>query len=110
MRAWRNPEDHVIAIGTGAVLAHAVATLLGAEVLLIAKVDERVEVFDALGPYVAAATAIAAIGTAKLDKFLAPEADAAVAAIARLHINFDNIEELHAARLQNLAIIGRRNS
>ncbi len=69
MRAGRNLDDDVVAIGAGAVLAHAVAAALGLEVLLIAIVDERVEVFDALDPHVAAASAVAAIGAAELDEF-----------------------------------------
>ena len=51
--------------------------VLGLEVLLIAVVDQRVEVGDALDPDVAALAAVAAVGAAELDELLAPERDAA---------------------------------
>ncbi len=64
LRAGRHLDDAVIAVGAGAVLARSVAALLRLEVLLIAIVDQRVEVIDAFGPHVAAPAAVAAVGAA----------------------------------------------
>ena len=83
----------------GAVLAHAVAALLRLEMLLVAVVDQRVQVRHALDDHVAAFAAVAAVGPAELDELLAPEADAAVAAVARAHIDLGLIEELHGKGL-----------
>ena len=82
LRARRHRDHHVLAGGAGAVLAHAAAAALGLEVLAVAVVDQRVEVGDALHPHVAALAAVAAVGAAELDELLAPERDAAVAAVA----------------------------
>ena len=75
LRAGRHLDDAIGAVRAGAVLAHAVAAALGLEVLLVAIVDQRVEVVDALDPDVAALAAVAAVGSAELDELLAPEAD-----------------------------------
>ena len=83
------------AAGAGAISAHSVVSAFGAEVLLIAVVDQRVEVGDAFGDHVAAASAVAAVRAAELDIFLAPEADAAVAAATGANICTGLIEELH---------------
>ena len=71
--------------------------------LLIAVVDERVEVLDGFGPDVAALAAIAAIGTAELDELLAAEMDAAIAAVAGAHVDLGLIEELHRANVSKRA-------
>ena len=44
--------------------------------LLVAEVDQRVQIVHRLDDDVAAAAAIAAVGPAELDELLAPEADA----------------------------------
>ena len=49
--------------------------LLRLEMLLVAVVDERVQALDALDEDVAAAAAVAAVRTAELDEFFAPERD-----------------------------------
>ena len=49
----------------------------------------------------AAGAAVAAIGTAELDVFLAPEAQAAMAAVTGADINGGFVDELHGATLQN---------
>ena len=48
LRADRNLEHHVLAVGAVHVLAHAVAAGLGLEVLLVAVIDQRVEAVDRL--------------------------------------------------------------
>ena len=63
--------------------------------LLIAEIDQRVEIFDALGPDAPALAAIAAVGPAELNKLLAPEREAAIAAIPRANVNFCLIQETH---------------
>ena len=98
LRAGRQLQHHVGAAGAGAVLAHAVAALLRLEVLLVAIVEQRVEVRHAFEDDVAAFAAVAAVGSAELDIFLAAEADAAVAAVAGAHIDLGFIEELHLER------------
>src|SRR5262245_8231258 len=65
--------------------------------LLIAVIDERVEPRDAFGNDIAAATAIAAVGTAERDEFLPAERDAARAAIAGADEHLRLVEEFHAA-------------
>src|SRR6202163_1185470 len=70
----------IIAVGAGAVGAHAVAALLRPEVLLVAVVDEGVEAVDAFDHDGAAAAAIAAVRPAIFDEFLAAKGNAAVAA------------------------------
>jgi hypothetical protein len=85
-------------IGAGraaAVLAHAVAAVLGLEVLLVAIVDQRVEALDRDRNDIAAAAAIAAVRATELDELLAPETDAAGAAVAALDVDLGLIEELH---------------
>src|SRR5690349_14858499 len=69
--------------------------LLGAEVLLVAVVDQGVEVGDRLDDHVTAAAAIAAIGPAELDELLTAEGDDAGTAVARFHIDLRLIEEFH---------------
>ena len=63
--------------------------------LLVAVIYQRVEAVLANGDNVAAATAVAAVGTAEGDIFLAPERGAAIAAVAAFYVNFRFIEEFH---------------
>ena len=82
LRADRHLQHHVVAAGAVAVLAHAVAAGPRLEVLRVAVVDQGVEAVDRLDHDVAAAAAVAAARAAVLDELLAPERDAAVAAVA----------------------------
>jgi hypothetical protein len=51
LRADRHFQgDDVVAMGAGAVAAHAVNAGLGLEMLLVAVVDQRVEAVDAFDP------------------------------------------------------------
>ena len=74
------------------------AALLRLEVLLVAIVEQRVEVRHAFEDDVAAFAAVAAVRSAELDVFLAAEADAAIAAVTGAHIDLGLIEELHFQR------------
>jgi len=76
-----------------------VPALLGFEVLLVAIVEEGVEVRHAFQDDVAAPAAVAAVRPAELDILLPPEADGAVAPVAGADINLGLIEELHGEGL-----------
>ena len=95
LRADANLERHVVAIGAGTVLAHAVHADLGLEVLLVTKIDQRVEAIDGLNPDIAAAPAVTSVGPAELDEFLTAEGDAARATITRPDIDLCFIEKFH---------------
>ena len=99
LRTGRHFQHHVGAVGTGAILALAVAALLCLEMLLVAVVEQRVEIGHALDDHVAAFAAVAAVRATELDELLPPEADAAVAAVARAHIDLGLIEKLHGKGL-----------
>jgi hypothetical protein len=89
--------------------AHAVHAGLGAEMLLVAVVDQRVQPVDRLDPDVAAAAAVATVRSAELDELLAPERDRASAAIAGADIDFCLVEKLHFGLLRgrsSVAITG----
>ena len=93
--ADRHLEHHVGRRRAGAVCAHAVAAGLRLEVLLVAVVDQRIEPVDALGHHIAATPPVAAVRAAELDEFLAPERDAAGAAVAGADENLGLVEKLH---------------
>ena len=95
LRADRHLQHDVVAAGAVAVLAHAVAAALGLEVLRVAVVDQGVEAVHRLDDDVAAAAAVAAVRAAELDELLAPERDAAVAAVAGADVDLGFVEELH---------------
>src|SRR3546814_12970549 len=71
------------------------ATALGAEMLLVAVVDQGVQPVDAFDPDVAALAAVAAVGAAVFDELLAAEAHGTGAAMAAFDIDLGLIEELH---------------
>ena len=95
--AGRHLEHDVVAVRAMAVLAHAVAAVLGLEMLLVAIVDEGVEPVDRLRRSRRRPAAVAAVRPAELDEFLAPERHAAVAAVAGADIDLGLVEELHGA-------------
>ena len=64
-----------------------------------AKVGERVHALDGFQVHAAAETAIAAVGAAEGHEFLAPETDAAAAAVAGLHLEFGFVDEFHRSLL-----------
>ena len=103
LRADRDLQHRIGAPAARAVLPHAVPAGLGLEMLLITKVDERVEPVDAFGDDIAAAPAVAAVGPAELDELLAPKRHAAGAAVARTHMHLGLIEELHRGPIHEQA-------
>src|SRR3984957_15616519 len=96
LRPDRHFQNRVGAAAASAIATHAVHAGLGLEMLLVAKVDERVEAVGAFDHDVAAAPAVAAIGAAELDEFLAPERDRARAAVARANVDARLIKKLHS--------------
>src|SRR6185437_15454109 len=95
LRADGNAQHDGLACCAAAVGAHAVMALLRLEMLLVAIVDERIEIGHGLDDDVAAAPAVAAVGSAELDEFLAPEAARAGPAVAALHEDLSLVEEFH---------------
>src|SRR5690606_1965251 len=95
LRAGRNLEHDVSALGARAVTAHAVAAGLGLEVLLISIVDQSIKAVDRLDPDIAAPAAVAAIRPAEFDEFLAPERHASGASVAGAGIDLGLVEEFH---------------
>jgi hypothetical protein len=63
--------------------------------LLVAVVDQGVEIVLSDENDVAALAAIATVRSAELNKLLAPEARRAGAAVAALHIDFALVEKFH---------------
>ena len=93
----RHLEGQGLAAGAAAVLAHAVIAAAGAEMLLVAVVDQGVQIGHGLDDDVAAAPAMAAVRPAELDEFLAAEGDGPGPAVAALHIDLALIEKFHAS-------------
>ena len=88
MSANWNLDNYGFTLGAGPIAAHAVDASGGLEVLLVAEIDESVEIVHADEFDIAPATAVAAVGAAELDEFLTAETDAAVTAITALDIDF----------------------
>src|SRR3546814_6962471 len=97
--ADRDDDGGVLAALAVALLAHAVLAALRAEPLLVAEVDQGVEVLRRLQPHAAAVAAIAAIGPAERDELLAPETDAAVAAVSGSDGDFGFVDQFHGAEI-----------
>src|SRR5690606_28645354 len=95
LRAHRNLQHDILALGAGALAPHAVHAGPGPEVLAVAIVDQRVQPLHGFCPDIAATAAIAAVRSAELDEFLAAERDAAGAAIAGTHVDFRSVEKFH---------------
>ena len=97
LRSHRHFQHDVIGIGAMAGTAHAVAAGSGLEMLLVAIVDEGVQIFHRLDPNVAAMPAIAAIRAAAFNEFFAPEADGARTPVARADVDFALVEKFHGS-------------
>src|SRR5690606_20008221 len=109
-RARRHLDDAVFAPCPRTVAPHAVDAALGLEVLLVAVIDQRVEIGHAFDDHIATATAVAAVRPTEFDELLAPEAQAAVAAITGFDIDLGEVEKLHGRRLQKRTPVGRSSS
>ena len=103
-RSEGNPQDKVGAVGAVAFCTLAVGAALGAEVVLVAVIDERRELGVGNHHDVAAVAAVAAVGAALRDKRLATEGHAARSAVAALDIDMREIgESIFHVRLQSRA-------
>ena len=76
-------------------LPGAVAALRRPEMLGVAEVDQRVQVIGGDEHDVAPLAAIAAVGPAELEVFLAPERDHAVPAVTGAEVDLGLVEEFH---------------
>ena len=108
LRARWHLEHGVLAGRTRPVGAHAVLAVASGVMLLVAEIDQRVVIFDALGPDATAPAAIAAVGSAEFDKLLAPEREAAITAIPRANVNFCLVKETHNPHLRRVALRGKQ--
>ena len=90
-----NGHGLAMAARAGAVAARAARSARGPEMLGVAKVDQRVQPADRLGPDIAALAAVPAVGAAVGNELLAPETDSARAAGPRTDIDLGKIEEFH---------------
>src|SRR5581483_9193219 len=97
LRADRDLEHSVGAVGAVAILAHSAAAVFGEEMLLIPVINQRVEAGNGLGDNVSAPATVAAVRSAKLDKLFAPKRYAAVSAVAGADIDLGFIKEFHVA-------------
>jgi len=93
--AHGHAQHFVIAIRAGAVPSRAGTPVFRFLMLLIAIVDQRVEVRGGLDDHVAALAAVAAVRPSEFDEFLPPEADASRAAVAAADDDFGLVEEFH---------------
>src|SRR5262249_30662892 len=94
-RADRNTNDGVLTLLAGHLPAHPVLAALGGERALVAKGAGGVQASGGDEPDTAAVAAVAAAGPAERNEFLAPEADAAVAAVAGVDGDFGFVDEFH---------------
>ena len=97
LSADRDLDNQVLAAGTGAVATRAALAARCPQMLGIAKVDQRIEAFHSTKDNVSPLAAIASVGSAKLDIFLAPETDSTGPAPTGAHVDLGLIEKMHVA-------------
>ena len=78
-----------------AAAAAAIFAALRLEMLAIAEIDQCVQALGHFEHDIGATAAIAAVGSAFIDEFLAPERGTARAAITAAQVYLGLIEELH---------------
>ena len=89
----RDPEDDGLAVLAGAALALAGLAVDGGELALVAEVHERGHVLVHGEDDVAAAAAVAAVGAARRDVFLAVEGDGAGPAVPGADLDGDFVNK-----------------
>ncbi len=99
LRSDGNLDDEVGSAGAGPVRAGAAGAALGAEVLRVAEVDQRIEAGHRLEDDVAALAAVAAVGATEFDELFTAKTDRARATGAGTHVNFRLVEEMHGGEL-----------
>src|SRR5262245_42536593 len=102
--ADRHPQDELLAALAVLILVAAVLPALRLVVAAVLVVEERRELRVGDDHHAAAVAAVAARRSAARNVRLAPEGDAAVAAVARLHVNGGLVDEVHGplARIASL--------
>ena len=90
-RAYRHFDDHVRAGLARAAVGQAVHAVFGEELALEAEVHQRVHALGGKELHVPATAAVAAVRAAGLHVFFPVEGDAAVAAVARLDRDVDDV-------------------
>ena len=96
-RADRDGQNHVRAGMSGAIGTFAVASAIGFEFAIVAIAQQGVVVRIGFQINAAAMAAVAAGRPAARHEFLAAERDAAVPAVAGLHIDFGFVDEHHGS-------------
>src|SRR5207342_3436524 len=99
----RHGDGEVVAGLAVHLPAHAVLAAPGAELLLVAEVDQRVEVLVGDQPDAAAIATVAAIGAAERNELLTAEANATVAAVTCDDLDFGFVDEFHGKELDRKA-------
>ena len=92
-RAWRHPDDQILAVASVPVRALSVCTAFGSPELAVGQSREVVDIAFGYHDDAAADAAVPTVGTASRDVPLTPEADTARAAIARMDFDFDTIHK-----------------
>src|SRR5207244_1483726 len=95
LRPDRHAQHEVAAMGAGAVGASTAAPVLRPKMLPVAVIDQGVQVVGRDEGDVAALAAVAAVGSAELNEFLATKAHRAAPAVAALQVDLALIEEFH---------------
>src|SRR5690606_5249811 len=95
----RHPQDDVIAGLAGALTARPRRAVIGKEMLLIAKINQRVQPIHRLDPDRTAVTPVTAIRPAEFDVFFLAETDTAAATGTGANINLCEIEKFHVPLL-----------
>ena len=91
--AARDPEHDGLAVLAGAALALAGLAVAGGELALVAEVHERGHVLVHGEDDVAAAAAVAAVGAARRDVFLAVEGDGTGPAVPGADLDGDFVNK-----------------
>src|SRR5690606_34542027 len=94
--ADRYVDDEILAAGSGLVAPFALATGLRPELRTPDQLVEGRHVVDGAQEHGAAATAVAAIGTALRDVLQAQEGEGPVAALPALHVDLEYVTKRHA--------------
>ena len=90
-RSRRHLDDHVFSGLTGAPVGRAVSAVAGLKMPLEAEIHQRMHPFRGQKHHIAAPSAVAAVRAACGHVFFPVEGHAAVAAVAGLHPDIDNI-------------------
>ena len=95
LRADGNFDDQVFAFASETVFAFAVVSAFRFEMLLIAEIDQRIQIRDGFKNHVAAASAVPAVRSAEFDILFATKRATAVAPVAGFKVNLRLIQKFH---------------